>query len=120
MTESTGQYRRCRHCRRVLPVQSGAGRPREFCSGACRQREWVYKQRADELQLSDDELIVARGELDALYDELYVLACAIQDARRDGALNAEATKTQIHDALRWIVEAAGPVVDPDRLSPIRP
>jgi hypothetical protein len=120
MTDGTGGHRRCRHCRRVLPGHEGAGRPREFCSGACRQRDWVFRRRAEELKLSDDELIVLRAELDALYDELYVLACAIQDAERDGAFGGGASMKQVSDALRWIVEAARPVTDPDRLSPLRP
>ena len=120
MGDITSGLRRCRHCRRVLPSQEGAGRRREFCSGACRQRDWVYRQRADELKLSDDELIVVRAELDALYDELYVLACAVDDAMRDGATKPGATKQQVVDALAWIIEAAGPVIDPDRLDPLRP
>ena len=120
MSEGTGQYRRCRHCRRVLPDQDGAGRPREFCGGACRQREWVFRQRAAELNLSDEELIVVRTELDSLLDELYVLACAIEDAERDGALTKEASPQQALDALRWIIDAAKPVIDPARLSPLRP
>ena len=120
MTDPTGPHKRCQHCRRVLPEQHGVGRPRRFCSGACRQREWVYRQRAVELKLSDDELIVMRDQLDALYDELYVLACAVQDVKRDGSAETDATATQARDALRWIIEAAGPLVDPDRLSPIRP
>ena len=120
MSEGTGQYRRCRHCRRVLPDQDGAGRPREVCGGACRQREWVFRQRAAELNLSDEELIVVRTELDSLLDELYVLACAIEDAERDGALTKEASPQQVLDALRWIIDAAKPVIDPARLSPLRP
>ena len=111
MSEGTGQYRRCRHCRRVL---------REFCGGACRQREWVFRQRAAELNLSDEELIVVRTELDSLLDELYVLACAIEDAERDGALTKEASPQQVLYALRWIIDAAKPVIDPARLSPLRP
>jgi len=120
MSADTGQYRRCRHCRRILPDQDGAGRPREFCGGACRQREWVFRQRAAELHLSDEELIVVRTELDALHDELYVLACAIDDVERDGALTRDASHQQVLDALRWVIEAAKPVIDPARLTPLRP
>ena len=43
----------------------------------------MSRQRAAELQISEDELVVARNELDSLHDELYVLACAIDDTERD-------------------------------------
>jgi len=61
------------------------GRPRQFCSQACRQWHWVGKQRAEELQLNESELIIAKEELDELHDELYVLACAVNDAEKDRA-----------------------------------
>src|SRR6478752_4613500 len=76
------QRSRCRWCRRVLPTQK-IGRPRVFCSQACRQWDWVGRQRARELQLGEDELIITKAELDHLHDDLYVLACAIDDAERD-------------------------------------
>ena len=59
------------------------GRPREFCSPRCRQWDWVARQRAGELALSDGELVVAKAALDELHDELYVLACAVDDVERD-------------------------------------
>lgn len=74
---------RCRWCRRVLPERSGPGRPRQFCSPRCRQWDWVSRQRAAELELSENELVIARDELDALHDDLYVLACAVDDAEAD-------------------------------------
>src|SRR6476619_7389025 len=76
------QRSRCRWCRRVLPIQK-MGRPRVFCSQACRQWDWVGRQRAGELALGEHELIIAKDELDRLHDELYVLACAVDDAERD-------------------------------------
>ena len=66
----------------MLPAQK-MGRPRVFCSQACRQWDWVGRQRARELQLNEDELIVTKAELDQLHDELYVLACAVDDVDRD-------------------------------------
>ncbi|MFM8564369.1 MAG: hypothetical protein ACKOCE_10860, partial [Acidimicrobiia bacterium] len=70
---------RCRWCRRVLPTHHGPGRPKVYCAHACRQWDWVARQRARELQISENELVVARTELDRLYDDLYVLACAVED-----------------------------------------
>src|SRR5689334_2862906 len=74
---------RCRWCRRVLPPAARTGRRRLYCRQACRQWDWVARQRARELELSETDLVVARSELDALRDDLYVLACAVDDVRRD-------------------------------------
>lgn len=102
---------RCQWCRRVLPPQH-LGRPRRFCSQACRQWDWVGRQRARELKLSDDELIVARAELDSLHDDLYVLACAVNDAERDlEAAGKKATARELSEVLHWLLEAARPIRD---------
>ena len=103
MTES----RRCRWCRRVLPKRGGPGRPREFCSQRCRQWDWVSRQRANELELSEGELVIARTELDALHDDLYVLACAVDDAERDlKASGSRPTIKELTEILEWLLAAA--------------
>lgn len=108
---SGGERGRCRWCRRVLPPQT-AGRPRQFCSQACRQWHWVGKQRAAELQLSENELIITKAELDALHDELYVLACAVNDAERDlAASGAKASARELRDLIDWLLDAARPLRD---------
>jgi hypothetical protein len=99
----------CRWCRRALPLRSGPGRPREFCSQRCRQWDWVARQRARELELSENELVVARTELDALHDELYVLACAVEDVERD--LSSRPTNAELREALDWLLDAAKPLRD---------
>lgn len=70
----------------------------------------MARQRARELELSDDELVVAREELDALHDELYVLACAVDDVERDLA-DRRHTVTELSDALDWLLAAARPLRD---------
>ena len=106
------QVRRCRWCRRVLPARVGRGRPREFCSQRCRQWDWVARQRARELALSDEELVVARTTLDELHDELYVLACAVDDAERDlEALGAKPAPADLRQILDWLLDAARPLRD---------
>ena len=67
----------------------------------------MSRQRARELALSDGELVVARAELDALHDDLYVLQCAVADAQRD--LGHTLTKAEALDSLRWLLEAATPL-----------
>jgi len=101
----------CRWCRRRLPDGGGIGRPRQFCSQRCRQWDWVSRQRAAELKLSDDELVIARAELDALHDELYVLACAVEDTERDLAGSGRQTVRGLSEALDWLLSAARPLRD---------
>lgn len=106
-----GEPARCGWCRRVLPPR-GVGRPRQFCSQACRQWHWVGQQRAAELRLSEHELIVAKDELDALHDELYVLACAVEDAEKDlQAAGRAIGAAELRELLEWVLVAARPLRD---------
>lgn len=106
-----GEPSRCKQCRRVLPGQR-TGRPREFCNQACRQWHWVGKQRAAELQLSEHELIVTKETLDQLHDELYILACAVNDAEKDlAAGQGQETAKELRELLSWLLEAARPLRD---------
>src|SRR4029078_3301052 len=105
------QRSRCRWCRRVLPVQRVGGL-RVFCSQACRQWDWVGRQRARELQLGEDELIITKAELDHLHDDLYVLACAVDDVDRDkSAVGKSATARELGEMVSWLLEAARPIRD---------
>jgi hypothetical protein len=94
----------------VLPLQR-TGRPRQYCSQACRQWHWVGSQRAAELRLRDDELIMARAELDALHDELYVLARAVDDISRQLSGGGERTARELDGLLQWLLDAARPLRD---------
>ncbi len=53
--------------------------------------------------------MIARSELDALHDELYVLACAVDDVERDLAGAATPTARELADALDWLLEASRPL-----------
>jgi len=108
--ESRGSESRCRWCRRLVPPRPGPGRPKEFCSQACRQWDWVGRQRARELQISEDELVVTRKELDSLYDDLYVLACAVADTEAE-LQTTRLTVPGLKEALNWLLEAARPLRD---------
>ncbi|MEY4340296.1 MAG: hypothetical protein RLZ14_2146 [Actinomycetota bacterium] len=55
---------------------------------------------------------MATAELDALHDDLFVLACAVDDAERDlqaprGTLSA----AELRATLDWLLEAARPLRD---------
>ena len=119
MTELENTHR-CRWCRRVLPARTGPGRPRAFCSQRCRQWDWVSRQRARELQLSDTELVIARDELDRLHDDLYVLACAVDDVDRDLAVGTKQNAATLRELLDWLLEAARPLRDRELSAPAAP
>lgn len=112
---------RCRWCRRVLPDRTGPGRPRQFCSQRCRQWDWVARQRARELELSENELVVAREELDRLHDDLYVLACAVEDTEKDlEQLGASPKSAELRRMLDWLLDAARPLRDRELSAPAAP
>ena len=88
------------------------GRPRVFCSQACRQWDWVGRQRARELQLGEDELIITKAELDQLHDDLYVLACAVDDVDRDKSSAGKSVPArELDEMLSWLLDAARPIRD---------
>ena len=101
---------RCRWCRRALPERGGRGRPRVFCSQRCRQWDWVARQRARELELSDGELVIAKSALDDLHDDLYVLACAVEDTEADlESLGAKPDAKELLRIVTWLLDAAKPL-----------
>ena len=103
---------RCGWGRRVLPERTGPGRPAKFCSHKCRQWNWVAQQRAHELALNENELVVARSELDRLHDDLYVLACAVDDTERDlESAGPGASAAELRTMMTWLLEACRPLRD---------
>jgi hypothetical protein len=86
-------------------VTGGRGRPRLFCSQACRQKDYISRLRARDAGLAETELVITRAELDELRDKLYVLECAIDDVRRDVADGDDPQA-----ALAWILQAAEPLL----------
>jgi hypothetical protein len=117
--EVRGPDRRCRWCRHALPAQDGPGRRKEFCSQKCRQWDWVSRQRASELELSENELVMTREELDLLKDQIYVLHCALTDARNDLS-KPRHTKDSIKEILDWVMDAAEPVASASLHPSVRP
>ncbi len=111
--------RRCRWCRKVIVQTQRTGRPREFCSQACRQWDWVSAQRSHASNLGPDELIIRRADLDALRDDLYVLACAVEDVERDLATDrGTPTAADVREHLDWLLDAARPLRDREIAAPI--
>src|SRR4051794_30488238 len=100
---------KCRWRGRKLSIARGPGRPRAFCTQACRQKDYIARLRAQEAGLSEAELVVTREELDALHDKLYVLEAAVEDVERD--LASSTTKQDIIEALDWLLDACRPLID---------
>ncbi len=75
--------RACLWCGRKFPVNGGPGRPRLYCKLSCKQRDYEARRRAGELGLGEHELVLTRGELEAINDRLFVLACIVEDIERD-------------------------------------
>lgn len=70
----------------------------------------MSRQRAAELELNENELVIARDELDTLHDELYVLACAVGDAEADlEAAGARPTQRELMSIITSLVTAAKPL-----------
>jgi len=70
----------------------------------------VARQRAAELALSEQELIITRATLEGLSDDLYVLACAVADTRSD--LSDQPTDpVELRRILDWLLQAAEPLIE---------
>ena len=52
---------------------------------------------------------MTRSELDDLHDALYVLACAVQDVRRDLEATQKPSARELAEMLRWILDCADPL-----------
>ena len=71
----------------------------------------MARQRASELALSEDELVIARSELDALRDQIFILKCAIDDVEQDLDPSIDPTTRDFKAALTWLLDAAKPLID---------
>jgi hypothetical protein len=109
MKQADVEERRCRWCGRPFPANV-TGRPRAYCRASCRQRDYEARRRAHDVGLSESDLIVARSQLDALHDALYVLEAAIEDVERDLDRPADQLgSSDYQEALDWLLAAARPV-----------
>jgi hypothetical protein len=99
-------WRSCRWCGRKFEASSGPGRPRLYCRGSCRQRDYEARRRAAELGLGEHELVITRDELERVRDRLHVLQCAVEDVERDLASGDDTESDESQRALHWLLEAA--------------
>ena len=81
----------------------------------------MARQRAGELELSEGELVIARAALDELHDQLYVLACAIEDTQADlAAADGSPPAVDLRRMLDWLLDAARPLASREVLAPLVP
>ena len=71
----------------------------------------MARQRANELQLSETELVITRDQLNTLRDQVYVLKCAVADVEADLDPGFDPTTRDFKSALNWLLKAAKPLVD---------
>lgn len=101
------ETRRCRWCGRPIEPEPRTGRPALYCRPSHRQRDYEARLRARELGLSESELVVARGAIGHLHDQIYVLECAIEDVEKD--LVDDDSPDGMKRALEWLLDAARPL-----------
>ncbi|MET0146996.1 MAG: hypothetical protein ABW328_19725 [Ilumatobacteraceae bacterium] len=78
----------------------------------------MARQRARELELSDGELVIAKAALDELRDDMYVLACAVDDVERDlQSAGGRPSAAELSQALHWLLAAARPLRDREIAAP---
>jgi hypothetical protein len=94
--------RACLWCGRKFEVNTGPGRPRLYCKASCKQRDYESRQRAQELGLSENELVITRDDLESMRDRRFLMACTLEDVERDLA-NGDTDQTS---ALRTLLMAA--------------
>ncbi len=61
--------------------------------------------------------MIDRHELDRLHDDLYVLACAVEDTERDLAGGGGSTVADLRRALDWLLDSARPLRDRELSAP---
>jgi hypothetical protein len=65
--------------------------------------------------------VIAKASLEELHDQLYVLACAVDDVERDvDAAGPAPTVDELRKALDWLLEAARPLRDRELAAPPAP
>lgn len=65
--------------------------------------------------------MIARSTLDELHDELYVLACAVDDVERDlAAAGPSPSAAEVRQALEWLLDAARPLREREIPAPASP
>ncbi|MGV0390722.1 hypothetical protein [Corynebacterium phoceense] len=102
MTQTFGQRQRpatCQWCGRELH-STGRGRPRKFCSPACKQRAYEQRHNVSGTTIPSDAVIMTRARADSLRDGLFDLRCSAEDIATATSEGADAHEVkQLCDEL---------------------
>ena len=110
LSRARAQPQHCGWCRRPLPVPKATGRPRKYCSSKCRQWDWVTRRGTRDVRITEQQLVLARSQVDALHDAVYVLACAVADTDRDLAtLGSRPKASEVRAILDWLLDNTRPL-----------
>lgn len=85
----------CRWCGRTFAITPGPGRRREFCRRSCRQRAYEARSAGARAQAGPDAIVVSERALADLQDRLWILECALRDARTVVADDGDAGARQV-------------------------
>jgi hypothetical protein len=71
----------------------------------------VARHGARDVQLTEEQLVVARRHVDELHDALYVLRCAVEDTERDlASLGRDASSAELRAIVEWLLENTRPAL----------
>jgi hypothetical protein len=96
-----------------LVESAGAGRPRQYCKQACRQRDYEARRRAAELGLGEHELVVTRAELESIRDRLFVLERTVEDAEVDLRQPEARRARELRRIMEYVLDSARECVRSD-------
>lgn len=74
----TRQVPSCSWCGKDI-ASSGRGRPRKYCSQACRQRAYEQRNNVSGTAIPAEAVIMTPQRADELKDSLFELRCAAED-----------------------------------------
>lgn len=93
------RHRTCEWCGTELG-ESKRGRPRKYCSQACRQRAYEQRNAISGTQIPATAVIIQPERVQQLQDSLFELRCAAEDIRTAVGEGAHLTEvTQLCDEL---------------------
>ena len=62
------------------------------------------------MYLTEEQLVLARAEVDRLHDAVYVLSCAVSDAEQDlAALGPHGSAAELREIIDWLLANARPL-----------
>ena len=96
MTRTTSRERKapqCNWCGKGMPTQT-RGRPRKYCSAACKQRAWEQRHNVVGTPIPQDAVIMTPDKAAAFQDGLFELRCGAEDVATAAGEGASAEEIQ--------------------------